>query len=349
MGVAFYNNGQYQKNYDLGFATQGVISAFVNNEGAYNTYRDALSSNKDIQLIAGTRQHVATSVYNDPIKYETIEREVDIMEVGDNYLEAMDMKLLSGRAFLKDSETDRKESVLITEEFVSKFGWTDNPIGKKIIWMDTVQFYVIGVIKNVYSSALWQPIQPMMVRYTSPDRYQQLIVKTDPKKMAAVNEFMEKKWKEVFPNSIYNGEMIDQVLQETNEINRNVVIMFGLLGFFAALMTGIGLFTLVSLNIVKKMKEIGVRKVLGASIANLVRVINFEFAINLGIASVFGGLLGFFAANGLMASIWKYYENLSPLSLAESVLVMLIVAALAVGYKTLSTAALNPTKTLRDE
>lgn len=349
MGVAFYNNGEYQKDYDLGFATKGVISVWVNNEGGYNTYRDALSSNKDIQLIAGTRHHVANAWYNDPVKYESLEREVDIFDIGDNYFEAMDMKLVAGRNFLKDSETDRKESVLVTEELVKEFGWTDNPIGKRLVWMDTVQLYVVGVVKNIYARALWEPIQPLMIRYSSPDKYQQVVVRTDPKKIVSVDEFMEKKWKEVFPNTVYNGQMIDEELQETAEINNNIVTMFGFLGFFAALMTGIGMFTLVSLNIVKKMKEIGVRKVLGASIFNIARVINFEFVVNLGIATLIGGAAGYYMADSLMDSIWEYYLKIGVVSLTVSVLAMLFIAIASVGYKTISTASLNPTKTLRDE
>jgi len=256
---------------------------------------------------------------------------------------------LDGRKFQKESETDRKESILVTEEFVKQFGWKDSPIGKRIVWMDTVQFYVIGVVKNVYARALWQPIEPMMFRYASPDKYQQLVVKAKPEKLAELNGFMEKKWKETFPNTQYNGQLIDQELQETNEINANVVIMFGFLGFFAALMTGIGLFTLVSLNIVKKMKEIGVRKVLGASVGNIAAVINYEFIINLIIATILGGSAGYFASDWLMDSIWEYYEKLSMMSFSISIVVMIAIAVLAVGYKTVTTAALNPTKTLRDE
>jgi ABC-type antimicrobial peptide transport system permease subunit len=125
--------------------------------------------------------------------------------------------------------------------------------------------------------------------------------------------------------------------------------MFGFLGFFAALMTGIGLFTLVSLNIEKKMKEIGVRKVLGASVANISGVINFEFIVNLGIATVIGGALGYFAADALMDSIWEYYLKLNFVTLFISIASMVVIAIMAVGYKTIYTAMLNPTKTLRDE
>ena len=349
LGIAFYNNGKYQNEYDLGFSKRGIISAWVNNESGFNTYRDALASNKDIVQIAGTRHHVVNTWLNDPVKFESVEREVDIMEIGDGYMDVMDMTLVAGRKFVADSETDRKESVLVTEEFVKKFGWTDNPIGKRVVWMDTVQLYVIGVIKNIYSRALWAPVEPLMVRYVAKDKYQQVVIKTDPEKMASVDEFMQKKWKEVFPNTLYTGLWIDEQMRQTNEINKNVSVMFGFLGFFAALMTAIGLFSLVTLNIEMKMKEIGIRKVLGASMANIAGVINFEFIVNLGIATVLGLTLGYFATDAIMAIIWEYYLDLNFQTMFSAVSLMLVISFLAVGYKTISTALLNPTKTLRDE
>ena len=98
-----------------------------------------------------------------------------------------------------------------------------------------------------------------------------------------------------------------------------------------------------------KMKEIGVRKVLGASVGNIAGVINFEFIVNLGIATVIGGAAGYFAADALMGSIWKYYLKLNFVTLFTSIASMVLIAVLAVSYKTISTAMLNPTKTLRDE
>lgn len=347
--VAFYRNAQYQKEYDFGYATTGIISAWIGKESEFNTYRDALSENKDILTIAGTRHHISNSWYNNPVKYESTEREVDIMDIGDNYMEAMNMKLVAGRGFQKDSQTDLKESILVTEEFVKSFGWEGDPIGKRIVWMDTLQLYVIGVVKDVYARALWDPVNPMMIRYTSPDRYQQMVVSMAPENIKSINEFMEKKWKEVFPNYVYNGQMVDQRMASTLEINTNIVKTFSFLGFFAILLSASGLYTLVSLNIIKKLKEIGVRKVLGASAANIVRVINIEFIIILSIASVCGGALGYYATSFLMDSIWEYYKDLDVVAFALCVAIMFLISALAVSVKTISTASLNPVKTLRDE
>ena len=349
MSVAFYNNGKYQQEYDLGFTKSGVISTAISDEGSFNTYRDALAENKNIKIISGTKNHIATSYYKDPVKYESEMREVDIMDIGDNYFDAMEMSLLAGRQFEPNSETDRKESIIVTEEFVKTFGWKDDPIGKRIVLTDSIQLYVIGVVKNVYNQALFAPIKPTMIRYVFPNEYEQLIVSADSENISAVNAFMEKKWKEVFPNSQYNGRLMDAVLQESNDINKNVVTMFGFLGFFAVLMTGIGLYTLVSLNINKKMKQIGVRKVLGASIFNIVWTINLEFIINLIISIAIGGALGYIAANSMMDSVWEYYLRLNLAGLAICIITMILVVVIAVGQKAFNAAALNPTEVLRNE
>jgi putative ABC transport system permease protein len=348
-GFAFYGNALYQKNYDLGFVTKGVVSVWINGENDFNTYSNSLAANKDITFISGTKNHIATSFYNDPVKYESLEREVDILDIGDNYLEAMGMTLLSGRGFRKDSQTDYKESILVSEELVKSFGWTDNPVGKRIVWGDTVSLYVIGVVRDVYSSALWAPVKPCMFRYIAPAKYEQMIVSASPENIVHVNDFMKQEWKKIFPNTLYTGRFIDEVLQETNDINKNVLKMFGFLGVIAAILSATGLFTLVSLNILKKMKEIGVRKVMGASLTNIAKVINLEFVLILLSASLVGGGLGYFMIDLLMKSIWEYYLHVGPGVIGISILVMFGVAALAVGWKTYNTASMNPVRTLREE
>ena len=88
---------------------------------------------------------------------------------------------------------------------------------------------------------------------------------------------------------------------------------------------------------------------LGASVANIAGVINYEFIVNLGIATIVGGALGYLMTNWLMDAIWEYYLKLGLATLSISVIAMMAIALISVGYKTVSTASLNPTKTLRDE
>ena len=132
-------------------------------------------------------------------------------------------------------------------------------------------------------------------------------------------------------------------------MNENIKVIFVFLGLVAIVLSAIGLFSLVTLNIIKKMKEIGVRKVLGASVLNIVRNISKEFAVILGIACLFGSVGGYFLTEMFMASIWTYYVPFELASIIASILVVVFVSAFTIGGKVVKAARYNPVDTLRDE
>lgn len=347
--LAFTDNAVYQRDFDLGFDKKGVVYSYVNNRSEYETYRNALLANPDVKSVGGALHHFGGNWFSDPIKStDGKEIEVDILEVGDDYVKTIDLKITEGRDFTKDSETDRKESVLISEALRSKMGW-DKPIGKEIIWLDTVKLYVVGVFKDVYSRGLWEPIEPTMLRYAAQDKVNFITVSAPIDKIKSVNTFMEAKWKEIFPDRLYNGRLMDENLARANVVNNNILKMFIFLGVVALLLSATGLFTLVSLNIIKKMKEIGVRKVLGASVGNISRIINQQFMIVLGVACILGCVLGYFMAGALMSSIWTYYQNATTLTFILACLILLTCSVLSIAYKVYKTTQLNPSRVLKEE
>jgi cell division protein FtsX len=346
--LAFIDNAKYQRDFDLGFNQKGALFTWVNSEDEYNALRMVMEQNPDVTSIAGSEHHLYSSAFNDPIKHEGKEIEVDIMNVGDNYLSTSGITLLKGRDFAKDSETDKRESVIITEKVASQFGWSD-PLGKEIIWLDTVKLYVVGVVKDVYNNGLWQEMDPIMFRYCGPDKYRHLIASAPADKIVKVNEYLEKRWKDVFPNRKFGSRYMDSEVVEANNVNNNIVKMFIFLGIVAMMLSVTGLFTLVSLNIIKKMKEIGVRKVLGASVTNISRVINTEFAIIIMISCILGAAGGAWMSEMLMDSIWDFYQKATFTTMMVSSLILLIASVLTVSWKTISTAKMNPVNVLRDE
>ena len=346
--IAFYQNSVFQRDFDLGMQEEGVIIAYVDNGNEYETYRNALTQHKDIISIAGSEHSIFSSRYNDPVKYQSKQLEVDIIHVGDDYLKTMGLTLLEGRDFEKDSETDRKESIIVSRKFAETFGW-DKPLGKEIIWRDSLKLYVVGVIKDVYTNGLWDEMEPLMIRYAEKEKYSHVIVNAPIDKLTDINAAMEASWKEIFPNRLYNGRYLNGIMMEAYTVNNNIVKMFVFLGIVALFLSATGLYTLVSLNIIKKMKEIGVRKVLGASIANITRIVNTEFAIILMVASAMGCALSYFAVDMLMDSIWDYYEATGVVTFVLSVSLMFFVSALTIATKVLGAASMNPVNTLRDE
>jgi ABC-type antimicrobial peptide transport system permease subunit len=142
---------------------------------------------------------------------------------------------------------------------------------------------------------------------------------------------------------------MDEQVVEAATVNNNILKMFVFLGAVAMMLSATGLFTLVSLNIIKRLKEIGVRKVLGASVGNIARIINARFAVLLLIASLFGSLAGSFLVNALMGSIWEFHQKANAVTFVVSVFTMFVIAALSIGSKVYKTARMNPVNSLKDE
>ncbi|UII30244.1 ABC transporter permease [Fulvivirga ulvae] len=346
--VAFIQNARYQQELDLGFDQKGIIYTFINGENEYEVYKNSLAGNSDIKSVTGTKHHIMSTYINDPVRFEDMEREIDIMEVSEDYMDIMSMTLLEGRQFEKDSETDRKESVIVNETMMAAYGWED-AIGKKVVWRDSVQLYVIGVFKDYYGNGLWDIVEPTMLRLNKPEEYTRILVKADAGNLVAVNEFMEAKWREIFPNRLYNGRYMDEEIKEAATVNNNILKLFIFLGIIATLLSASGLFTMVSLNIIKRMKEIGVRKVLGASVTNIAKNLNKQFLIILLIASVLGSAAGYYMVDSLMASIWAYYTGAGLITFLAGIVLISVVSALTVGFKIYNAASMSPALTLRDE
>jgi putative ABC transport system permease protein len=346
--IGFYQNAQYQKNYDLGFDVRGSVITWVNNQEEFDTYKHQLQQNKDIRSIAGARSGVLSSQLHEPVKYESAQLEVDIIEVGDHYLSTVDLKLIKGRDFIQDSESDQRESIIITQKMADAFGWAD-PIGKEITWRDSIHLRVIGLVKDIYTQGLWRELDPMMIKYILPKDYTQLIVNTSAAAVPAVNEFMHNEWQKLFPSRLYNGNMMVQFLNDATNVNVNILYMYVFIGVIAMMLSVTGLFSLVSLNIIKRMKEIGVRKVLGASVSNIAMVINVEFFLILVIASAVGSWVSYTLCDLLMNSIWRYHQSVGVMTFVVSVITLFAISFAVVGYKILSVATMNPVKSLKDE
>lgn len=347
--IAFYQNAIYQENYDLGFNVRSSVISWLSSSDEVQAYKNALAGHPKIASVAGARSGIFSNRSHEPVELEERQIEVDVIEVGDRYLQTMNLSLVAGRDFIQDSESDKRESIIISQRMADDFG-LDKPLGKEFIYRDSVRLFVVGVVKDVYTMGLWRELQPMMIRYIGPESYSQLVVSATPGNVAEVDEFMEAKWKELFPYRLYNGrQYMTMGFEEVSSVNKNILVMFAFLGAIAMLLSATGLFTLVSLNIIRRMKEIGVRKVLGASVTNITRIINTEFFVILIIASVIGCALSYMSVNALMASIWKYYQPSNVVTFVVAVLIMFMISIGVVGYKIFSAASMNPVNTLRDE
>ncbi|MEZ4990376.1 MAG: ABC transporter permease [Saprospiraceae bacterium] len=348
-GFVFSRNAEYQEAYDMGFDVESIVFAYVKDESGYTKMRNELMGDPRIREIAGSRHSITSSWYTDPIKYEESEMDVSIFDVGAGYLSTVGATILEGRDFIENSQTDIERSVIINQELARQMGWSE-PIGKRVLLGDTVALNVVGVVKDIYfQGGLWEPLEPMLLRYADQSRYRFLSVRTDMEDLLAVKAVMDEKWRTVFPDELSTVRFMEEEKAETALVNGNIKSMFIFLGIVAVLLSVIGLFSLVSLNLIKRMKEIGVRKVLGATVENISLRVSSEFIIILSIASVLGCIGGYFLTDMLMASIWTYYVPQQAMPFIISVAILFMVSALTIGGKVLRAASVNPAAILRDD
>ncbi|WP_339609206.1 ABC transporter permease [uncultured Roseivirga sp.] len=349
-GFAFVQNSNFQEGLDLGYNREGILMVPLNNSSEAERFRAVVQTNPLIEGAALTNGHVGWSSYRRAVKTEDNEGEVTILDIGLNYMETLGFKVLEGRSFTAENqEVDKQNGVVINQKMASRFGW-EEPIGQQITMNDSIRLTVVGMVKDFYTFGLWAPIEPMILKLKDDKDLSMLIAKVDPKQAGATMDYLESTWSEVIkdrPARVYSHEI--NVLGEARDVNKNIVTMFLFLAVIAVVLSAIGLFTLVSINIQSRTKEIGIRKVLGASIARITTLINRPFLIIVGIASVLGGAVSVYFAGILMGSIWTYHVTPGLTSALIPILTIQLIALLSISGKVIKMAKRNPVESLRYE
>ncbi len=349
-GFTFYQNSVYQDTLDLGYDRDGILMVPMNNSAEAERFKAAVETNPSIQQVSLTNSHVGWSSYGRVVKNWDLEYEVSVLDVGLGYVESLGFNVLEGRSFNEQNkELDKSNGILINERFASQFGWTD-PIGQRVTIQDTLSLTVVGLMEDFYTFGLWSNIGPVMFRLKDNQDLSMLIAKVPADQLGPTIDYLEDTWSELIPNrptNVFTHEV--SILGEAKDVNSSILTMFLFLAVIAVILSAVGLFTLVSINIQSRTKEIGIRKVLGASIVRIATLINRPFIIIVGISSLVAAGSGIVLAGGLMGTIWTYHVTPNIISGLIPVLVIMIVTLLSISGKVVKAAQKNPVDSLRYE
>lgn len=348
--LAFYTNSRFQKEYDLGYSYNNVIQVPLDNPQQYDQLKNILAANSKIISIGGSEQHIYNSSYAAAIRADNQkEKEVDVLNVGDHYFETVNVRLIAGRKFGEDSASDMAESIIVNEEFTRAFGLGMDAVGKRMTINDTIPVYIVGVVKDVYLRALFEPLAPVVFRYVPAEKYKYLVASTTPGQLVEVNQEIKAAWQKLFPAMLYTGKLMEQDMVMVLEHFDSVVVLYTFLGIVAIIMSVSGLYSLVSLNLQKRTKEFGIRKILGASLSHMTLKASQLFLIIMGVSFIIGSLMGTVMVNGLMSTVWEYYEAINAQVISLAIIILFVIAVATIGYKILKVTKSNPVDSLRYE
>ncbi len=346
--LAFIGNARYQRDLDVGFKKDGIIAVQLDTDD-FQTYFDRVSQSSTMEMVAGTSEHIGRWNYARTLRQGEKEMETSMMDLGLDYHELMDLQLVAGRYFEKDlKESDRKSSIIVNEQLVREFGW-DEPIGKRVQINDSTRLTVIGVLKDFYAYGFWEKVEPMGFRPATDNRMNFVVARMKPENATQAYEELEATWYDVVPNKPFNGDYQDEFIKESNLVNNNIAILFTFLGTLALILSSIGLFTLVSLNVIKRIKEIGIRKVLGAKVSSIVNLLNRPFIVIISVSAIIGTGLAYLLIDLLLSTIFHYYQAVTIFSLVLPFIVLSIISLTTSSSRVLVAAKRNPVESLRYE
>jgi ABC-type antimicrobial peptide transport system permease subunit len=349
MGIVFAKNAEFQKTLDLGYDRDKTIIVPVP-RAYFNTLRNEVISNPKVISAEGSSNHIGWGSYRRPIKDNDKQLEVDVMDIGHSYAQTMGLRLSDGRLFdeLREAADYANGSIIVNKKLVNDFGWKD-PVGRTVTLYDTTKLIVIGVVEDFYLGGVWQAVEPAMLRIIPPERFGLLAVRANPEDLASVLEDISLKWKNLKTNSVFGGRLQEDMMQEEKDINGSIMKVNIFLAVVATLLSLIGMYNLVSLDIIKRTKEMGIRKIQGAPVPVIMFLVSKKFIFVLLIASLLGCLGGYYMSNMLMDSIWDYYVDITAGMLLFSASVMIIATSITVVFKITRAALKNPVVSLRYE
>lgn len=357
--MVIWRQMEYLRNKDLGFVRdrQLVVPLRTNQaQGHYEAFRQAALRNAGVVSAAAASSYPGIFTPGDQNFYregKTVEQSINVKinHVNYDFLETMGFRLLSGRFFSPRFPADTAERLILNQEAVSRLGYTpQNIIGQRLYWNGSdgkVPYYVVGVVKDFHFMGLQQPINPFGFKL-SPWGVNYMVVRVKTDRPSDILRSLETTWKTLNPDEPFEYRFLDQDFQKNYASEEKMGTIVGYFTFVAILIASLGLYGLAAFTAEQKVKEIGVRKVLGASVGSLVGLLSKDFLKLVGVAFVVAVPLSWYAMNTWLQE-FAFRTDLSWWLFAAAGVIALAIALLTISSQTFRAARVNPVKSLKSE
>ncbi len=342
----------------IGFEKEQVVSIPVGNlqdgRKVLDRMRNALATDPFIVSITGSKNNLGrgrdrrTSRENVDFVYNQNQINTDWVLADYEYLQTLGIPVVKGRDFSRDFATDSINAVVVSESFVKAMGETD-PIGKFFEGETaTSGNQIIGVVPDFNVVSPTEESKPIVLHLSASEAIDYIFVKTTMDDPELTMQKLSSVWEKVSLDSEFNASFLDENLQAWYEGEKTMTTIFGFASAIAIFLSCMGLFAISLLVIESRKKEIGIRKVMGASINNVVRMISVQFLKLVLISLVIALPLAWFVSQSWLEN-YQYQIQISPLTFILVGILVTLVALFTVSYHTVKAAIVNPVKSLRTE
>jgi putative ABC transport system permease protein len=346
--IVYYSQMDFVRTKDLGYNPNQIIRTAVGGDRDYkqviSLLKSEFSKEPSIKSVSFGNDGYPEDVEHERKRVKTVLRNID-----ENFLSTLEIPLITGRNISPADPADLRNGALVNEAFVKAFN-IHQPVGKLATvyrYDDTVQRVIRGVVKDFHFNSLREPIQPMLmyVRETADGGIWIKFNKTQQQKaLQAVQTIYQK----AMPSAVFDYRYLDelnaaQYFQEQRW--QKIIFISAILSFVVCIL---GLFGLAHLSTNRRVKEIGIRKVLGASVQQIVSLLSADFLKLVGIAFLIASPFAWVVMHQWLQD-FAYHIKIGPLIFMGAAAIAVFAALMAIGYQSVKAALSNPVDSLRNE
>jgi len=345
------------KNASLGFEKAYVINVPVPGDSISHTklsyMRDRLLANNNVQNVSFSfaTPSSESNDWNSDFKFDHSAKNTNFSAnlkwADPDYFKTYNLQFVAGHAY-QPSDTVRE--FVVNETLLRKLG-VRNPqdaIGKEInFWDGNKVANIVGVIRDFNSYSLRQPMAPVVLS-TWKDVYQTISIKIKAGAEKSMLPYIEKLWNQNFPDYVYQYEFLDKTIENFYRQENQLSILYKIFAGIAIFISCLGLYGLVSFMAVQRTKEVGIRKVLGASTQHIVYLLSKEFTLLIIVAFAISAPIAYYIMNKWLQN-YSYRIGLSAYIFLLAIISSIIIAWITVGQRAIKAAMANPVKSLRTE
>jgi len=353
----------YMQQKDLGFQKEQQIVIPLRTSMAKNsvqTFKDEISNNTSISSIGTSMAYPGIFNPQDWLMYrqgQTMNnsKTVYINLVDNSFLQTLGVKVVAGRLFSKEFAADTLTSFVINEEAVKEFRFASpqDAVGK---WLaadwdgEQNRFTIVGVVRNFHFKDLHESIEPFAFRfYNDADAgFNYLIAHSNGVNIKQTLSVLENTWKKLNPNEPFEYSFLDQDFQKNYESESKQASLINYFTIIAIIISCLGLFGLATFTTEQRRKEIGIRKVLGASVSGLVTLLSKDFLRLVIIAVIIASPLAWYAMHKWLQN-FAYQTSITWQVFALTALIAVVIAFVTISFQAIKAAIVNPVRSIRTE
>jgi len=360
--VVIANQMQYLRSADLGFDKDHQIIIPLRSNNAKNMYaafkdellKQAVVKNAGASLYYPGIANVADNIFFKDGEDMQQGKDVKMNYIDTRYLQTLNIKPLYGRLFADDYYAqDTTGTIILNETAVKTLGFASaqQAVNQKLHFTfngKTYDFNIIGVVKDFHYEDLHLPIGPYGFQLNTPPLYNYMIVHIKPGNISAALQSIQNTWHSLNRSEPFDYSFLDKEFQKNYDAENRLSAIVGEFTVIAILISCLGLFGLATFSAEQRIKEIGVRRVLGASVTSVVALLSKDFLKLVGIAVIIASPIAWLIMNKWLQS-FAYRTSISWFVFVITTLVTLLIALITISFQAIRAAIANPVKNLRTE